>query len=399
MITKINIDGFKSLLDFEITFHKGLNVIIGPNGAGKTNICQSLVLLSSLPSNEIKETLNYFGGASSVFNKKSAKRRTISIKAEGIVDTKYPTRDSFEEYKLTYIYGVEIQLQANNIIRVNENLSISRLNEENTYIPIINVSHKGDILRYKILNKILVGDFKISEDNISIKIERGENLWGLMPKISYVCHIVGRDIYRIKSINIDPHIARAACDIVEPNKMLSNGRYLANALYCLSKQKGKIEEINSILTDSLECECQIKSEISQLSLKRHFALIKCNGDKFSSSSLSDGTIKLLGLLVGIVDQEKYSMIIEEPENYLHPRVDRLLIDYLRETFDNGICILTSHSETILNLINPNEIIICKLDNGVTKCKIMNDAEKVIDSIIESGFGCGYHYVAGNLSNI
>ena len=27
-----------------------------------------------------------------------------------------------------------------------------------------------------------------------------------------------------------------------------------------------------------------------------------------------------------------------------------LVDYLRETFDNGSCILTSHSETILNLI-------------------------------------------------
>lgn len=399
MITKINVDGFKSLLDFEITFQKGLNVIIGPNGAGKTNICQSLILLSSLPSNEIKETLNFFGGASSVFNKKSTKRRTISIKAEGEVEAKYPTKESYEEFKLTYLYAVEIRLQANNIIKINEDLLISRLNKENIYIPVINVSHRGDILKYKILNKSLVGDFKISEDNISIRMEYGDNLWSLMPKISYVCHIVGRDIYRIKSINIDPHIARAACDIVDPDRMLSNGRYLANALYCLSKQKGRIDEINTILADSLECECQIKPEFSQLSLKRHFALIKCNGDKFSSSSLSDGTIKLIGLLVGIVNQEKYSMIIEEPENYLHPRVDRLLVDYLRETFDNGSCILTSHSETILNLISPNEIIICKLDNGITKCKRINDTKQVIDSIIESGFGCGYHYVAGNFSNL
>ena len=161
MITKINVDGFKSLLDFEITFQKGINVIIGPNGAGKTNICQSLILLSSLPSNEIKETLNFFGGASSVFNKKSTKRRTISIKAEGEVEAKYPTKESYEEFKLTYLYAVEIRLQANNIIKINEDLLISRLNKENIYIPVINVSHRGDILKYKILNKSLVGDFKI----------------------------------------------------------------------------------------------------------------------------------------------------------------------------------------------------------------------------------------------
>ena len=105
--------------------------VIGPNGAGKTNICQSLILLSSLPSNEIKETLNFFGGASSVFNKKSTKRRTISIKAEGEVEAKYPTKESYEEFKLTYLYAVEIRLQANNIIKINEVDKLKQININN----------------------------------------------------------------------------------------------------------------------------------------------------------------------------------------------------------------------------------------------------------------------------
>ena len=38
MITKIKVDGFKSLKNFELELHEGLNILVGPNGSGKTNI-------------------------------------------------------------------------------------------------------------------------------------------------------------------------------------------------------------------------------------------------------------------------------------------------------------------------------------------------------------------------
>ena len=38
MITKLHIDGFKSLVNFNVSFTKGINGLIGPNGVGKTNI-------------------------------------------------------------------------------------------------------------------------------------------------------------------------------------------------------------------------------------------------------------------------------------------------------------------------------------------------------------------------
>ena len=133
-------------------------------------------------------------------------------------------------------------------------------------------------------------------------------------------------------------------------------------------------------------------------MKRYFTLIDSDKNIFSSNSLSDGTIKLLGLLVGVIDQDKYTMIIEEPENYLHPNVHRMLINYLRDTFDNGACILTSHSETILNLMNPEELIICKLEDNLTKCKRIDNIESIKVAISESGFGCGYHYVSGGFSD-
>ena len=397
MITSLKVTGFKSLENFDITFTKGLNVIIGPNGVGKTNICQVFNLLSSLPNNNIKETLLSLGGASSVFSKLTDNKKTIQIIAQGQINTTFKGKKE-ELFNIRYKYDVRIKLMRDHRLNIYEDLLIEREIEE-SLIPIISVKHSGNNLKYVILDKNYIGDFQISEQKLSLRMENDENLWGLMPRISFVCHAVGRDLFRIKSINIDPYIAREACDIVEPNRMASNGRYLANALYAISRNKELFDEINSIMNDSLTSRGVLKPEVSNILLKRFFTLVSEDGIKIPSNCLSDGTIKLIGLLVGIINQEHYTMIIEEPENYLHPRVDRLIIDFLRETFEDGVCILTSHSETILNLLDPRELIICTNKNGRTLCQRLENAQRVLESIVDSGFGCGYHYVAGNLSEL
>lgn len=47
MITRLEVDGFKSLRGFEIDLEP-LTVLVGPNGAGKSNIVEALALISRL---------------------------------------------------------------------------------------------------------------------------------------------------------------------------------------------------------------------------------------------------------------------------------------------------------------------------------------------------------------
>ncbi len=50
MITKIYVDGFRSLSTFSMVLQPGLNMLVGPNGSGKTNIILFFEFLSHISS-------------------------------------------------------------------------------------------------------------------------------------------------------------------------------------------------------------------------------------------------------------------------------------------------------------------------------------------------------------
>lgn len=64
MLTRLEIDGFKSLRDFEIDLEP-LTVLVGPNGAGNSNILEALGLISRLGEHRPEEALKLGRGRAS----------------------------------------------------------------------------------------------------------------------------------------------------------------------------------------------------------------------------------------------------------------------------------------------------------------------------------------------
>ncbi|WP_437307597.1 AAA family ATPase [Sorangium sp. So ce388] len=63
MITRLEVDGFKSLREFAVDFEP-FTVLVGPNSAGKSNILDALALLSRLASRPIEEAFKQGRGRS-----------------------------------------------------------------------------------------------------------------------------------------------------------------------------------------------------------------------------------------------------------------------------------------------------------------------------------------------
>ena len=86
MITKLEVNGFKSLNLFTLNLNKGLNILVGPNGSGKTNIILFFEFLSFLCNNQVGTAVSKVGGAGSIFRKISFDEfeKEISFSVEGI---------------------------------------------------------------------------------------------------------------------------------------------------------------------------------------------------------------------------------------------------------------------------------------------------------------------------
>jgi len=79
MITRIEINGFKSFVDFQMEFTP-LTVIAGTNGSGKSNLFDALHLLANLSKTDLRSAFSsklLRGEVSESFTKYGDKLRTI----------------------------------------------------------------------------------------------------------------------------------------------------------------------------------------------------------------------------------------------------------------------------------------------------------------------------------
>lgn len=117
--------------------------------------------------------------------------------------------------------------------------------------------------------------------------------------------------------------------------------------------------------------------------------------------MSDGTIKWLALITAILTS-KTIFSIEEPENFLHPWMQAEIANIMREHIENkeseSFVLMTTHSESLLNHAEPNEILLVDFENGKTTAKRLTNILLVKDEISKSGFGLGHFYFSNALQN-
>jgi hypothetical protein len=129
VITRLEIDGFKSLRDFAVDLEP-LTVLIGPNSAGKSNVLDALALLSRLSSMPIEEAFRKGRGrALDQFTRRGGEAgETIRfavevfvphILGEGAEPERLPNR-----YRYELVIAREARSGAERLILADEKLSI-----------------------------------------------------------------------------------------------------------------------------------------------------------------------------------------------------------------------------------------------------------------------------------
>jgi len=97
---------------------------------------------------------------------------------------------------------------------------------------------------------------------------------------------------------------------------------------------------------------------------------------------SDGTLKMLAYLVLLHDPAPPPFIgIEEPENFLHPRLLYDLAEECRGAAERGQLLVTTHSPFFLNAVKPVEVRVLHRDEeGYTRVSLASEIQGVSEFI-------------------
>ncbi len=311
-IKSLKIDNFKTLLNFELIEPNPFSVFVGANGVGKSNIFEALEYLNFNCNDTSHSTQELFGGQKTFLN---------FNKQIDILDIS--------------IFCVDDKFVGNNSI------SLHRVPEKN-----INNEFSGP-------TKELLGPAS-HNNNSELK--------------SLFLHYFSRIFPTSKEAN--------KLNLSSSNKKLNfNCDNLENVLKRILENPLKALEIKEWLNLLRPGFSDIKIE-KDLSDKSFIQFFEEGYEKpFGKNLISDGTYNILCLLTAIYQtDEPQFLCIEEPENGLNPYVIKELVNFFREQCkEKGHYIwLNTHSQTLVNQLQPEEIIIINKENGITVPKQIKD---------------------------
>jgi predicted ATPase len=177
-----------------------------------------------------------------------------------------------------------------------------------------------------------------------------------------------------------------------------SGDNLANVIQFLAEQHPqRLEQIFAVLRQRVP---RIESVLSE-TMPDGRQLLQIKDAPFSHPVLarfaSDGTLKMLAYLVMLNDPSPPPFIgIEEPENFLHPRLLQELADECRAAIAQTQLLVTTHSPFFLNGLRPEEVrVLWRDEQGYTQAQRASDLRGV-QAFVAEGALLGQLWMEGQL---
>ena len=304
-----------------------LVVLVGPNGAGKSNLIESLRFLRDALKHGLDTAITNRGGIGQVRRKiPQGRPPDVEIGVEAVVSG------------ARFSYDVTIGARAGGDWQLKKEECRVCSSEENRFFirdkNRISISGHGDIdaSRQKI-------GAVFSESALLLAVVGGP--FGTLAKF----------LTEIGTYRIYPDMLRRPQRQLSPERLEDEAQNLASVLKSLRQRRGDpaADRIGTALRDLVPGVDNFRVTQSGGYLAVSLAVKHEEREMwFDASQLSDGTLRILGILTAIHQQPAPSLIaIEEPELTIHPGAAAVLCDELIEASQRMQVLVTTHSPELI----------------------------------------------------
>jgi predicted ATPase len=345
MITKLEINGFKTFENFKITLSP-LVVIAGANGAGKSNLFDALQLLSRLVESDLKTAFGeQRGDARELFTQypDGSYAKSMRFIVEMLVDRQ--VKDNWGEQKtldytrLRYTLEIRRGIDKRGLERLyihDEALMPIFPATDEWYQHYVTHPHWQSAAEKDSNITFINTEFDSNNHPLSIilqpengvsqirKYHAAEVEQTILSSVNNTTlpHVfaVRGEMQHWKFLQLNPSELRKPSTIFAKEFMNRDGSNLPTALARIKADdpffiKDLSREINNILPNIVSIDIEKDNNFDQYMLVSNSS----NGTRFSSKVLSEGLLRLIALCaLKLDDQHQGVLCLEEPENGIHP---------------------------------------------------------------------------------
>ncbi len=345
-ISRVTLRNYKSIARCSIPL-RSLVFLVGPNGAGKSNFLDALRFVAESLNTSLDHALRERGGINEVRRRSAGHPTHFGIRLDLILAGNRTASYAFE-IGAKPKGGFEVQHEKCQVF------SPEALGQEHFYEM---VSGKMKAASLKVFPPAV-------SDRLYLVAAAG------LPEFRPVYDCLSR----MGFYNLNPEEIRDLQPSDAGELLLRDGANLAAVLDHLpEKDKLRVVEFLSKVVPGIS-DVNVK-HVGKKETLEFRQTVGSNGApwRFMAESMSDGTLRALGILTalfqsGVASHKKAPVVgIEEPESALHPGAAGVLRDALREAARHTQVLVTSHSPDLLDnkSISDEDIIAVEMRNGET----------------------------------
>jgi predicted ATPase len=333
VITRLTVRNYRVLRDVTLTELTPFTVLVGPNGSGKSTVLDVFAFLSQAIED----------GADAAAAARGGVRELRTLGAEGPiqleVDVRHPDTGEEFGYHLTLVDLAGAASAAHELV---ERISPGRkvLLEFHSGAGVVFDSSDG-------YNREVIEGDSLALDTFGRLSRFGELAW------------LRRFILAWVSVNVEVAKVRAGSRAgVHPSKRMpdfaADGSDTARELDRIADTGFYGDLVGRLrrYVPQLESVRAVRSEEGEL-------LIRLKDRTFektaSSDAASEGTLKLLAQLLALRQQRASVLMVEEPENNLHPKMHYRLAEDFRLTSADRQLLVATHSPKFVDAVRPEEL--------------------------------------------
>ena len=381
-IEYLRVRRYRALYDLELADLSPLTVFLGPNGSGKSTIFDVFAFLSE----------SFTMGLRRAWDKRNRFKELRTRGAQGPIEFELKYRERPRSPIITYHLAIE------------ENNTGPYVQEEWLQWRREQRGKPFYFLRFKEgKGHVITGDMPEQHDErMEEALDSPEMLavntlgqFAKHPRVSALRRFITG--WYLSYLSADA--TRGLPEAGPQERLSATGDNLPNVIQYLKEQRpDRLERILSVLASRVPRLERVDAEM----LADGRLLLQIKDAPFEKPILakfaSDGTLKMLAYLTLLYDPNPPPLVgIEEPENYLHPRLLPEIVEECRQATSRTQIMVTTHSPYFVNGLRPEELwALYRDEQGYTQAVCIKKMPNVID-FLKAGAKLGELWLEGYLA--